>query len=85
MQVRVLLEVLGLEVVVPEDVEVVLNELCALLLDVDAALAEQLVGVLLVLLDDAEAGLSLDACLLGIVDPARDVAVGVDDAGRVED
>ena len=39
-QVRDLLEVLGLEVVVPEDVEVVLDELGPLLLDRDRARPE---------------------------------------------
>src|SRR5688572_22076918 len=66
-QVRVLLEVLGLEVVVPQDVEMVLHELGALLLDVDAARAEVLVVAGVVLLDDAEARLGLDASLLGVV------------------
>jgi hypothetical protein len=42
-QVRVLLEVLGLEVVVPQDVGVVLDELGALLVEVDDARLE--VGV----------------------------------------
>ena len=76
----VLLEVLGLEVVVPEHVEVVLDELGALLLDVDAARPEQLVVAGLVLLDDAQARLGLDSGLLGVVDAAGDVAVRVDDA-----
>ena len=77
----VLLEVLGLEVVAPEDVEVVLDELGALLLDVDASRLEQRVVAGLVLLDDPQAGLRLDARLLGVVDAAGDVAVGVDDCG----
>ena len=73
-----LLEVLGLEVVVPEDVEVVLDELGALLLDVDAAGLEELVVAGIVLLDDAQARFGLDAGLLRVVDAARDVAVGVE-------
>src|ERR687891_632223 len=40
-EIRVLLEVLGLEVVVPEDVEVMLDELGALLLDMDTAGLEE--------------------------------------------
>src|SRR5688500_4864797 len=84
-QVRVLLEMLGLEVVVPEDVEVVLHELGALLLDVDAAGAEVLVVAGVVLLDDAQAGLGLDPGLLGVIYAARDVAVGVDDACGAQD
>ena len=73
----ILLDVLGLEVVVPEDVDVVLDELGALLLDDDAAGPEDLVLRGVVALDDAVAGLGLDAGLLGVVDAAGDVAVGV--------
>ena len=72
-----LLQVLRLEIVVPEDVQVVLDELGALLLDVDAAGAEELVVTGVVLLDDAQAGLGLDPRLLRVVDAARDVAMGV--------
>src|SRR6186997_3155808 len=82
---RMLLEVLRLEVVAPEDVEMMLHELRALLLDVDAASAEQRIVAGLVLLDDAEARLGLDAGLLGIIDAARDVAVGVDHARWAQD
>src|SRR5687767_14090488 len=62
-EVRVLLEVLRLEVVVPQHVEVELHELGALLLDVDASGAEELVIAGVMLLDDPQAGLRLDACL----------------------
>src|SRR5918999_1141267 len=48
-QVGGLLDVLGLEVVVPQDVEVLLDELGPLLLDVDAASLEQGVVAALVL------------------------------------
>src|SRR5688500_7461149 len=78
-QVGVLIEVLGLEVVVPQDIEVVLHELGTLLLDVDAARAEVLVVAGVVLLDNAQARLGLDAGLFGVIHAARDVAVGVDD------
>ena len=44
MEVRELLDVLGLEVVVPHDVDVVLGQLGALLLDGDAAGPEELVA-----------------------------------------
>src|SRR3990172_3558781 len=77
-QVRVLLHVLRLEVVVPHDVDVVLRLLGARLIDDDAALPEVLIGAGVVLLDDPVARFSLDARLLGVVDPARNVAVGVD-------
>jgi hypothetical protein len=77
--------VLGLEVVVPQDVEVVLDELGALLLDVDDARLE--VGVVAVVVhpDDLVAGLGLDACLLRVIDAAGDVAVRVHDAGGMQD
>src|SRR5260370_18713293 len=84
-QVRVFLEVLGLEVVVPQDVEVVLDEFGALLLDVDAARLEQDVVAGLVQPNDLVAGLGLDARLLGVVDPAGNVAVRIHDAGRAQD
>ena len=51
-EVRELLDVLRLEVVVPQDVDVVLRQLGALLLDGDAAGAEELVVAGVVLLDD---------------------------------
>ncbi len=83
-QAGVLLEVLRLEVVVPEDVQVVLDELGALLLDVDASGAEELVVAGIVLLDDAQARLGLDPGLLRVVDAARDVAVGVNVPRRAQ-
>jgi hypothetical protein len=83
-QVRIFLEVLGLEVVVPEDVEVMLDQLGALLLDVDTAGAEELVVAGVVLLDDAESRFGLDPCLFRVVDATRNVAVGVNDAGWLE-
>jgi hypothetical protein len=55
---RELLDVLGLEVVVPHHVDVVLGQLGALFLDVDAASLEQRVIRGVVLLDDAVAGLA---------------------------
>src|SRR5918992_3445877 len=84
-QVRVLLEVLGLEVVVPENVEMLLDEFGPLLLDVDAARLEEGVVAGVVLLDDAQARLGLDAGLLGVIDAARNVAVRVDDATGAQD
>ena len=83
-EVRDGLEVLGLEVVVPQDVEVVLDEVGLLLLDRDRARPEGRVLVGGVLLDDPVAGLGLDAGLLGVVDAARQVAVGVGDGRRGE-
>ena len=78
-EVRDLLEVLGLEVVVPQDVEVVLDQVGPLLLDRDRAGPERRVLVGRVLLDDPVAGLGLDPGLLGVVDAARQVAVGAGD------
>src|SRR3954453_350998 len=78
-EVRDLLEVLGLEVVVPEDVEMMLRQVGALLLDVDRARRERGVAVRAHLLDDLVAGLGFDPGLLGIVDATRQVAVGADD------
>jgi hypothetical protein len=69
---------------VPEDVEVVLHQLGALLLDMDATVPEELVVAGIVLLDDAQARLGLDAGLFGVVDAAWDVAVGVDVTGGVD-
>ena len=76
-QLRVLLEVRRLEVVGPQHPEVVLDQLGALLLDQDGAGAE--VGVVVVgdLLDDRLDRLGLDAGLRGVVDAARQVAVGL--------
>ena len=81
-EVRDLLDVLGLEVVVPQDVEVVLDQLGPLLLDPDRAGAEGLVGVGLVLLHDPEARFGLDAGLLGVVDAAGEVAMRSGGDGR---
>src|SRR4029079_10253342 len=64
MQVRDLFEVLRLEVVVPEDVEVVLDQLRALFLDMDGAATERRILVGSVLLEDPVARLRLDASLL---------------------
>src|SRR5699024_9843944 len=77
-QVGVLLEVRRLEVVGPEHPQVLLDELRALLLDEDRTGAE--VGVVVVgdLGDDALDRLCLDAGLGGVVDTAREVAVGAD-------
>ena len=62
----VLLEVLGLEVVVPQHVQVVLDQPGALLLlDVDGARLEVVVVACLVRPDDLVAGLGLGAGLLG--------------------
>src|SRR5689334_18536161 len=76
-QLRVLLEVRGLEVVGPQHPEVVLDQLGALLLDDHRAGAE--VGVVVVgqLADDGLDRLGLDAGLSGVVDAAGQVAVGV--------
>src|SRR6266576_433976 len=72
----VLLNVLGLEVVAPEDVDVVLRELGPLLFDDDGSRLELLVARRVVLLDDLVDGLRLDTRLLGVIDTARQVAVG---------
>src|SRR5439155_12020997 len=77
-QVRELLEMLRLEVVMPQHVDVVLGEFGSLLLDDDASGAEELVGTGGVLLDDLVAGLCLDPGLLRVVHTTGDVAVGVD-------
>ena len=84
-QLGVLLEVRGLEVVGPQHPQVVLDQLGALLLDDDGAGAE--VGVVVVgeLADDALDGLGLDAGLGGVVDAAGQVAVGGDVDGRGEE
>ena len=84
-QLRVLLEVRGLEVVGPQHPQVVLDQLGALLLDQDRAGAE--VGVVVVgdLGDDGLDRLGLDAGLGGVVDAAGQVAVGGDLDGGGEE
>ena len=77
-QLRVLLEVRGLEVVGPQHPQVVLDQLGALLLDDDRAGPEVGVVVAVVLLDDGLDRLGLDPGLGGVVDAARQVAVGAD-------
>src|SRR5207253_2398215 len=74
-QVRILLEVLGLEVVRPEHPQMMLHEVRPLFLDRDGALAEFGVVRSLVLLLARLDGLGLDASLRGVIDPARKVAV----------
>ena len=75
----VLLEVLGLEVVVPQHGEVVLREAGALVDDDLGARLEQRVVVRLGLLLHGEHGGRLDAGLGGVVHAAGQVAVGADD------
>src|SRR6195952_1822416 len=74
-ELRVLLEVRGLEVVGPQHPQVVLDQLGALLLDQDRAGAE--VGIVVVrdLRDDGLDRLRLDARLSGVVHAAGQVAV----------
>src|ERR1700712_4354657 len=74
-ELRVLLEVRGLEVVGPQHPQVVLDELGALVLDQDRAGAE--VGIVVVrdLRDDGLDRLRLDARLSGVVHAAGQVAV----------
>jgi hypothetical protein len=67
---------LGLVPVTPEDVEMMLGQLRALLFDEDRPLPVDLVFRVVVFLDDVVHGLRLDARLLGVVDSARQVAVG---------
>src|SRR3954451_18217702 len=74
-QLRVLLEVRGLEVVGPEHPQVVLDQVRPLFLDQDGAGAEDRVLVALVLLLDGLDRLRLDAGLGRVVDAAREVAV----------
>src|SRR5690606_13159012 len=89
-QVRVLFEVFGLEVIVPEDVEFALNDLGLLLLDVDVANA--VVDALRVLgvtkrrdlLFHGEYGFCGDAGRSRVVDAARTVAVCERDVLRAE-
>src|SRR4051812_44896692 len=74
-QLRVLLEVRGLEVVGPQHPQVVLDQVGPLLLDQDGAGAEDRILVGLVLLLDGLDGLRLDAGLSRVVDAAGEVAV----------
>src|SRR3712207_3239523 len=74
-QLRVLLEVRGLEVVGPQHPQVVLDQVRPLLLDQDRAGAERRVLVGLVLLLDGLDGLRLDAGLGRVVHAAGEVAV----------
>src|SRR6266511_1839376 len=87
-ELRVLLGVLGLEVVRPQNPQVVLHQVGPLLLDDEApglvvlcGLVGRLlpVGVLIALLDALD-GFGLDARLCRVVDAARQVAVGMDNA-----
>jgi hypothetical protein len=55
----------------PEDIEVVLHEVGAILLDVDRPRSERDIFIGGVLLDDLVAGLCFDSGLLWIVDTAR--------------
>src|SRR5262249_19368704 len=66
-QVRDLVEVLRLEIVVPEDVEVVLDQVGALFLDMNAARPECNIIVRVVLVDDLVDRLGLDPGLLRVV------------------
>src|SRR5438552_9625545 len=81
-QVRDGRDVLGLEVVVPQHIEVLLHEVGPLLLDVDCARPKDRVGAGLVLLDDLVAGLGLDTGLLRVVDAAWQVTVRVSGGRR---
>ena len=78
MQIGILLEVRGLEVVGPQHPEVVLDQFCALLLDEQGSGAEVGVVVALQLLADCLDRLGLDSGLGRIVDTAGQVAVGRD-------
>src|SRR4029077_15565007 len=80
----VLLDVLGLEVIAPENVDVVLGELSSLLFDDDRARLELFVTRRVVLLDDLVAGLRLDACLLRVVNAAGQVAMSGGGEGRLQ-
>src|SRR5664279_69193 len=75
-ELRVLREVRGLEVVGPEHPEVVLDQVGPLLLDGQGAGAEGRVVIALVLLLDHPHRLGLDAGLRRVVDTAGQVAVG---------
>src|SRR5205085_7081043 len=63
-----------------ENVEVVLGQLGPLLFDDDRALPVDLVLRVVVFLDDVVDGLRLDALLLGVVDPAGQIAMGLNRA-----
>src|SRR5215212_2572834 len=84
-QVRVLLEVLGLEIVGPQHPQVLLDQVRSLFLDDDGALAEHIVVGALVLLLTRLHGLGLDARLRRVVDAARQIAMPVDRAPRCKD
>jgi len=77
-ELRVLLDVLGLEVVGPEHPQVVLHQVGTLFFDLNGALAEHVVVGALVLLLTALHGLRFDAGLGRVVDATGQVAVGVD-------
>src|SRR6185437_13068634 len=82
-ELRVFLEVRGLEVVGPQHPQVVLDQLGPLLLDDQRPRPIHRVLVLLVLLHDRLDRLSLDPGLRRVIDTAGQVAVGVSDgAGR---
>ena len=82
---RVLLEVLGLEVVGPQHPQVLLDQVRPLLLDRDGARAElRVVGALVLLLACLDR-LGLDARLRRVVHAARQVAVRMNRATRCED
>ena len=78
MELRVLLQVIGLEVVRPEDPEVVLHQIRPLLLDEHRSRFEVRVLGPGVLLHAGLDGLGFDAGLGRVVDPAGEIAVGVD-------
>src|SRR5690242_16946890 len=83
-QLRVLLEVRRLEVVGPQHPQVMLDQLGTLFLDEDRAGPELGVRVLRVLLRDGLDRFRLDPGLRRVIDSARQVAVGVDDALSLE-
>src|SRR6185312_12444296 len=84
-QVLVLLEVLGLEVVGPQHPEVVLHEVGTLLFDRDRALLEDRVVTALVLLLARLHRLGLDAGLCRVIHTARKVAMRLNRATGCED
>jgi hypothetical protein len=84
-ELRVVLEVLGLEVVGPQHPQVLLHEVRPLLLDGDRAILEDRVVGALVLLLAGLHGLRLDTGLRRIVDAARQIAVSVDGPPRLEE
>ena len=81
MEIGVLLEVVGLEVVGPQHPQVVLEELGPLLLDHDRALPERLVLRIVVLLHDRLHRVGFDPGLRGVVHTAWQIAVGVHGLG----